>query len=156
MADFVQDIQFDLIVPGQKALTHKTALLNLAQQTADFLNISEKIVFKRLMDKEEIASSAIGNGIALPHLKMRRVRVPFTMMMTLDNDINCETPDGQPINMYCLLISPAEDGPINLRRLSRISRLLKNENLRHRLRETNDRDVMQSLLMDPEGWLLAA
>ena len=156
MTDYIKDIQFDLIVPGVKALTHKQALLNMAQQAADFLNISEKILYSRLMDKEEIASSTIGDGIAIPHLKMRRVRVPFTMMMTMGNDVHHETPDGKPVNIYSLLISPAEDGPLHLRRLSRISRLLRNESLCQRLRDTQDRDVIQSLLIDPEGWTLAA
>ncbi len=156
MSEYVKDIQFDLIIPGIKAISHKQALATIAEHAADYLNISEKILFSRLMDKEEIASSGIGEGVAIPHLKMRRARVPFTMMMTIDKHIRHETPDGQPIDLYCLLISPAEDGPIHLRRLSRISRLLRNESLRSRLRETNDRDVIQSLLIDPEGWMIAA
>lgn len=156
MSEYVKDIQFDLIAPAVKALTHKQALLAMAQQAADYLNISEKILYSRLMDKEAIASSGIGEGVAIPHLKMRRVRVPFTMIMTLDKNVQHETPDGKPIDIYCLVISPMEDGPIHLRRLSRISRLLKNTVLHRRLRETNDRDAIQSLLIDPEGWMLAA
>lgn len=156
MSTYEKDVQFDFIVPGEKVISHKQALLSLAQNASDFLNISEKTLHKRITDKEELSSSTIGNGIAIPHFKMRRIQAPFTMLMTLDREINHESPDGQPIDIYCLLISPMNDGPIHLRRLSRLSRLLKNETLHRRIRETQDREVIRSLLMDPEGWLMAA
>ena len=156
MPSYAKDTQFDLIVPGVKVISHKQALYALAQNAADFLSISEKTLHNRISDKESISNSAIGDGIAIPHFKMRRIQSPFTMLMTTDKAINHETPDGTPIDLYCLLISPLNDGPIHLRRLSRLSRLMKNETLHKRIRETQDRDVIQSLLMDPEGWLLAA
>ena len=157
MSSYIKDIQFNVIVPGTKAISHKQALLTLAQHSAEYLNINEKIVQKRLNDKERISSSAIGEGIAIPHLKMRRVTTPFAMLMTLDKSIDHnEAPDNTPIDLYGFLISPADAGPLHLRRLSRISRLLKSESLRKRIRETSDKDVIQSLLMDPEGWLMAA
>ena len=129
MSTYVKDIQFDLIVPGVRAISHKQALLTMAQNAADFLSISEKTLHDRISGKEEIGNSAIGEGIAVPHFKMRRIQKPFTMLMTLDNEIKHETPDGKPLDLYCLLISPLSDGPIHLRRLSRLSRLLKNETL---------------------------
>lgn len=157
MSDYVKDIQFNLITPGVKAANHKQALLCMAEKAADYLNISDKILYSRLMDKETISSSGIGNGVAIPHLKMRRVRVPFTMLMTLNNEVTCDAPDGRPVDLYGFLISPMEDGPLHLRRLSRISRLLQNEALHKRLRETQDRDVIQSALIDPSGgWMIAA
>lgn len=156
MQTYVKDIQFDLIVPGVKAISHKQALLTMAQKSAEFLNIREKIMIDRIFSKEELGNSAIGDGVAIPHLKMRRVQSPFTMLMTTNNEIRHETPDGEGLDLYCLLISPLNDGPIHLRRLSRLSRLLKNDTLRKRIRETQDHDIIQSLLMDPEGWLMAA
>ncbi|MGH1399569.1 MAG: PTS sugar transporter subunit IIA [Alphaproteobacteria bacterium] len=156
MSNYIKDIQFNLITPNTHMASHKQALLTMAQEAADYLNISEKILLTRIMNKEDIASSSIGDGVAIPHLKMRRARSPFAMLMTLDKPVNGNAIDGKPLDIYSLLISPAEDGPIHLRRLSRISRLLKNKTLHKRLRETKDRDVMQALFIDPEGWLLAA
>jgi len=156
MASYIKDVQFNLIIPNAHIANHKQALLSLAKNAADYLNISEITMLKRITDREVVSNSAIGDGVAIPHIKMRRVQKPFTMLMTLDNAIQHDTPDNKAINLYGLLISPTDDGPIHLRRLSRISRLLKNDALRKRIRETKDRDVIQSLLMDPEGWLMAA
>jgi len=156
MLSYAKDTQFDLIVPGVKVTSHKQALSALAKNASDFLSISEKTLINRISEKESISNSTIGDGIAIPHFKMRRIHSPFTMLMTTDNAINHETPDGAPVDLYCLLISPLSDGPIHLRRLSRLSRLLKNETLHKRINETQDSDVIRSLLMDPEGWLMAA
>lgn len=156
MSDYIRDIQFDLILPQTRALNHKQALLTMARAAADYLSISEKTLLTRIMDKEEIASSAIGDGVAIPHLKMRRARRSFAMLMTLDKPVDGNASDGSLVGIYSLIISPAEDGPIHLRRLSRISRILKNKTLHKRLHETQDREVIQSLFVDPEGWLLAA
>jgi len=156
MPSFENDTQFDLIVPAVKATTHKQALLKMAKEASQFLNISEKRVFTRITEKEQITNSAIGDGIAVPHAKMRRVQSPFTLLMTVDKPIEWNTPDNAPLDLYCLLISPVSDGPVHLRRLSRLSRLLKNQTLHKRIRETKDKDVIQSLLIDPQGWLMAA
>lgn len=156
MSTYEQDIQFDLIIPNAKVTSHRQALTTLAKKTADHLAISEQRLIQRLNDKEQTSSSAIGDGIAIPQLKMRRVRAPFTMLMSVDNEIIHDTPDSKPIDLYCLLISPIDDGPIHLRRLSRLSRLLQNKTLHGRIRETRDRDVIQSLLIDPQGWVMAA
>jgi len=156
MTTYTKDIQFNLVISDIKAANHNQALSELVKNAADFLNISEATLLKRIHDKEEISISTIGEGIAMPHLKMRRIDKPFTMLMTLQDPIHCDTPDGKPVNLYGLLISPADDGPIHLRRLSRISRLLQNQTLRQRIEETADKDVIHSLLMNPEGWLMAA
>ncbi|MFK7838880.1 MAG: PTS sugar transporter subunit IIA [Bdellovibrionales bacterium] len=151
-----KDTQFNLIVPNAKIKTHNDALLMCAEKAAEHLNISQERVLKRINEREDMNNSAIGNGVAIPNVKMRRVQKPFTMLMTLDQDITYDTPDNTPLNMYAFLISPTSDGPIHLRRLSRLSRLLLQDSLRQRIRETKDEEIIQSLLMDPEGWLIAA
>lgn len=157
MSNYIRDIQFNLVLPKAKVIGHKQALLALAQHGADYLNISEKILYQRLSDKEELATSAIGDGVAIPHLKMRRVRTPFAALMTLEKPVKCGgCPDHEPVDIYSLIISPMEDSAMHLRRLSRISRLLKNASLRKRLRETSDSDVMRSMLIDPDGWMSVA
>jgi len=144
MQSYTKDIQFNLIVPNVRISNHKQALSSLAKNAAEYLNISEKTLHTRITEKEKISNSAIGDGIAMPNVKMRRVRTPFTMLMTIDKSIHHETPDNAPITMYGLLISPADDGPIHLRRLSRVSRLLLNESIRTRINETKDKQLTQS------------
>ena len=156
MSSYVKDVQFDLIVPGVRAASKGQVFLNLAQNAADFLNISEKTMLERVTKREGSINSGIGNGIAIPHFKMRRIHKPFTMLMTLESPIRQETPDSIPVDIYCLLISPEKDGPIHLRRLSRLSRMMNNQTLHKRIRETQDRDLIRSLLSNPEGWLMAA
>jgi PTS system nitrogen regulatory IIA component len=79
------------------------------------------------------------------------------MLATLAREIDdFKSADDQPVNLVAFILSPETDGPLHLRRLSRTSRMLKNETLRKRLQEAKDELAIRSLLIDPEGWVLAA
>ncbi len=156
MSSYLKDIQFNKVVPNTKIISHKQALLTLAQHASAATYTPADILLKHLSIKEKNADFSIGDNIAVPHIQLRNITRPFTMLMTSSKDIHHDTPDGKPLHIYALLISPLSDGPIHLRRLSRISRLLKNDILRKKIRETHDEDIIQSLLTDPDGWLMAA
>ena len=55
-----------------------------------------------------------------------------------------------------MVMSPMKDGPLHLRRLARISRLLRNHTLCNQLRQAGDAKEMMDIIMEPESWTLAA
>lgn len=156
MPDYNRDLRFDLIVPQTKAIGPKQAYLVLAKEIAKVTKINESELFDRLTENENLATATIGDGIAMPHMKVRGLEAPFVALMTLDKKLDFKAIDEIPIDMICLVMSPEREGPLHLRRLSRISRLLKNNDLHKKLCEAQDEDVMRAILMNPEGWLLAA
>ncbi len=156
MNDYSSDLHFDAILPRLKIVSNKQALMTFAQQVSKHLDVSEQRVFELLMKKENQTSSGVGNGIAIPHLQVRGAQRPFTVLATLENPVDFKAVDEQPVDLVCLVLSPESDGPLHLRRLSRISRLLMNETLHKKLCEARDEQSIQTLLMDPEGWLMAA
>ena len=111
---------------------------------------------EKVMDKEAFSCSGIGDGVATPNLKVKGLRKPFTILATLRRDVDVAANDEVPVGVVCLVLSPESEGPAHLRRLSRISRALKNAGLYKKIRNTKDADIIQSLFMDPDGWLLAA
>jgi len=153
---YAKDVQFDVIISGAHIISHKQALLTLAQTAAKHIKLPQEQLLQHIIKREENGNSSIGDGIVIPQLKIPYINQSFTMLMTLNKDIEHKTPDGTPVNLYAFVVSPVKDGSLHLRRLSRITRLLKNESLRRRILETHDSNVIQSLLMDPEGWLMAA
>ena len=109
-----------------------------------------------MMDKEKDATSGVGHGVAIPHLKLSGIDKPFTALVSLNNALDFEAPDNKPVDLVCLVISPESDGPLHLRRLSRISRMLHNESLHEKICETDDADAIHALFMAPEEWMMAA
>ncbi len=156
MSDLYRDTQIDYIIHHLNAGSPRHALELLAQDVADKISYQEHSLFQRLIDKEEITSSAIGDGVAIPHLKIRHLENPFTALAVLNRPLDFKALDRKSVDLICLVLSPERDGPLHLRKLSRISRMFKNKELCDRIREAKDEQAVRSLLIGPEGWMLAA
>jgi PTS system nitrogen regulatory IIA component len=149
-------IQLDLALPGIKATSSQQALKIIAQQCAKKLKYPEQKLVEKLCEKENLSPSGIGDGVAIPHLKSKGISRRLIALASLDEPVDFSAMDGQPADLICVLLSPEADGPLHLRGLSRISRIMKNEQMCQKLRETKDAETMRALFHNPEGWLLAA
>ncbi len=156
MNDYSSDLHFNIVLPRLKIIAQKQIFMAFAKEACKHLNVSEENVFELLIDQEAQSSSGVGYGVAIPHLQVRGPQKPFTILATLEQAIDFNAADSQPADLVCLVLSPESDGPLHLRRLSRISRLLMNETLHRKLCEARDEQSIRALLVDPEGWLMAA
>lgn len=156
MNAYSRDLQFDVVLPRLKVVSYKQVLLEFSRRAEKHLGISARALFDLLQEKENEATSGVGEGVAIPTLQVRGPQQAFTMLVTLERPVECNAVDNQPVDVVCLVLSPENEGPFHLRRLSRVSRLLKNETLHSKLRDAHDVEAMRALLIDPEGWLLAA
>jgi PTS system nitrogen regulatory IIA component len=156
MSPIIRDIQTDLIIPNLKASNTRQIFLALANEVAIRTSIPADIIFEELMTKEQKSTSGIGDGVAIPHLRLRGLNEPIMMLVRLDEKVNFNSNDGQDVDMVFLLISPESDGPLHLRRLARVSRVLKNDTLTSQLRKATDAYAMRALFMAPDSWLMAA
>jgi PTS system nitrogen regulatory IIA component len=106
-------------VPGADA----TAVLRSAIDCIDFLpDDSRDELFEKLIERERLASTGIGNGIAIPHPRNPLSRAPERPVITtcfLENPVNFNAIDDQPVFVFFLLISPTIKDHLHL--LSRLS-----------------------------------
>jgi PTS system nitrogen regulatory IIA component len=151
-----QNMHVDLILPRVKAATAKQVFEILSAAVADSLKCSQQRVFEEFSEKHKVENFSIGGGVCIPHLKMRGTRMPLVILATTEKPVDLNAPDDQPVNIVCALISPEEEGQRHLQNLSKIARMLKNASLAQKLRDAADADTMRFLLINPEGWLLAA
>lgn len=149
-------IQVDTALPRIHASHLLQTFQILAREMSKISGVSERHLLDGIVDTESQDSSTIGKGVAIPHFQSSAIPRRFVAIATLDKAIHMDTPDNKAVDLICLLLSPESDGPIHLRGLSRISRLLRNEELCQVLRETKDGDAMKALFVNPEGWLMAA
>lgn len=150
------DIHFDAVLPRIGAGSARQVLSILAHEAAKKTCVSASFLFWNLWENEHLEPSGIGDSVAVAQLQIAGPQKAIKILATLKHGVDFGACDGLPVDLACLVISPAGDGPLHLRRLSRVSRLLKNDILHKRLLEANDSDAIRSLLIDPEGWLLAA
>lgn len=96
-------------------------------------NLSDKAEFtKGIMAREEEGTTAVGEGIAIPHCKSSAVKKAGLAVITSENGIEYGAPDGKPSNLLFMIAAP-EDGDLHLEMLSRLMTLLMDLNLRKEL-----------------------
>ncbi len=82
------------------------------------------------MQREKLGSTAVGNGIAIPHGKMPGLTRLFGLFARLDRPVDFEALDNQPIDLVFLLLAPEGAGADHLKALARIARLLRDPDRR--------------------------
>ncbi len=113
-------------------------------------------VYAQLMHFEKQSSSAIGGGVVIPHLKSTPLTTPVSLLTTLKSPIEMESDDGRPIDICALILSPENDGNLHLQRLSRITRLLRDEELCQTLRTQETDESLRAVFQDLNPVRIAA
>ncbi len=113
----------------------KTDLLN---QVVDLLKDAPEVedleaVRKAIFEREEMMSTGVGKGLALPHAKTPAVTDTVVALATLDEPVDFDAIDNEPVRIVFLLVGPPEARSLHIRLLSRISRLMNREIFRERL-----------------------
>ncbi len=105
-------------------------------------NITDKTVFREgIVAREESGSTAIGEGIAIPHAKNKAVKKPGLAAMTVPEGVDYDALDGQPSNLFFMIAAPEAGADVHLEVLSRLSMLLMDENFRAALLAAKDIDA---------------
>ncbi|MCW9706665.1 PTS sugar transporter subunit IIA [Fodinibius salsisoli] len=104
---------------------------------------SEKIL-KAVIEREEIMSTGVGKGLAIPHGKTAAVEQTYAAFAVLKEPVDYEAIDHKPVNMVFLLVGPQSSNSLHIKMLSRISRLMNNSDFRKRLREcTTSEEIIE-------------
>jgi nitrogen PTS system EIIA component len=113
----------------------KTAVLEeMAKQLADSSSgLDPAQVLRVLQDREKISTTAIGEGVAIPHGKLPTVENISGLFARSLQGVDFASLDGEPTYLFFTLIAPQDAAADHLKALARISRLLKDPDLRHRL-----------------------
>ena len=107
-------------------------------------------VLDRVLKREAMMSTGIGNGIAIPHGKARAIDRLVAACGISRSGIEFDSVDGQPATLFILLVSPEDVGGPHVKVLANISRLLKDEGVREALRNADSSDTFLSLLREFE------
>jgi len=82
-------------------------------------------VIDKLEQRESLGTTALGEGVAIPHCKVKWVNNPIVLVGIARQGVPFEAPDGRPVNIFFLLITSLEDPSLNLQILALIAQLIK-------------------------------
>jgi len=113
-----------------EATDKEEVLEELVNGLADTKSLSDKkAILKSLIDRENLGSTGIGQGIAIPHGKTDKVNELIAYMGISHKGVNFEALDGESVHIFFLLLAPKESAGPHLKALARISRLLRDNHL---------------------------
>ena len=134
------------VLPKLQVRSKNHLLKELARATAARIGLSHRDVFQPLLDRERLGSTGMGSGVALPHARAAGVKRIHGLFARLAQPIAYESPDDQPVDLVFMLLAPEEKDAEHLKALARVSRLMRNEEVRAGLRGTVDAEAMYAIL----------
>jgi mannitol/fructose-specific phosphotransferase system IIA component (Ntr-type) len=108
-------------------------------------------VLRAVEEREAVLSTGIGGGIAIPHGKVGNVGSLILAAGVAPEGVDFEALDGQPVELFFLLIGPESAAGEHVKALSRISRLLRRETFRIRLAAAGSPQQFYEILREAEA-----
>ncbi len=129
--DMLSDKSF---LVNYEASSKKNVLDELSKLAEKDIKIDSRILLEALTKREKLGSTAVGNGIAIPHANCPDIDKPKVFVALLSNSLDFNANDDQPVDIIFLLLAPDNSGSEHLQALALVSRLLRNKELTTKLR----------------------
>lgn len=137
----------ECVILDMQATSKETALRELASTAADrYPHLDQQHLYSVLMEREQIGSTGVGNGVAIPHGKidgLDEIILCFGRSLT---GINFDAIDNRPVYLFALLLSPVNIATEYLKALASVSNILKQEKHRTDLLECSTPEEIESIL----------
>jgi len=130
--EVIKELVDALITAGEIEKRHKTKLIDA------------------LMARESLGSTAIGQGIAIPHAKCDCVENLLGAFGLSRKGVDFDSLDGEPAHIFFLLVAPQDSAGPHLKALARISRLLKDKYFRDSLRSSGDEKSVIKIITEED------
>ena len=124
----------DALLINFDGTSKKQVLEELTKLAETKLGLNSRALLENLIKREKLGSTAVGNGIAIPHANVPDIDKPHVFVSTLINGLDFNSTDDLPVDIIFLLIAPDNKGSEHLQALALISRLLRNKELTTKLR----------------------
>lgn len=145
-------IRRDLVIPDLASKSKLGVLEELARHLARHSDKLDAAQLTRvLVEREELASTAIGEGVAIPHGKVAQIGEIKACLGRARAGIDFGSMDGQPTYLFFVMVAPENSTGAHLKALARISRVFKDASFRKRLLEAPDADAMYEIIQQEDA-----
>lgn len=138
-----QNVLLDLDVGSKKRVFEHAGLLFENNH-----HIARSQVFDSLFAREKLGSTGLGQGIAIPHGRLKSLREAVGAMIRMREPIPFDAPDGLPVNLIFVLLVPERATDVHLQILSELAQMFSDKPFRDRLLSASTADAMQRLIAE--------
>lgn len=124
----IEDKQFD-----------KASLLrDLSDRAATAVGLEPELVLAEVMKRENLGSTGLGQGIAIPHTRLADLEQTFSLLVRLVHPVNFDATDGEPVDIVFFLLLPHSQAQAQLNSLACVARSLRDPAIQSDLRKAAD------------------
>jgi nitrogen PTS system EIIA component len=139
----------DCVFPNMECHSKKDALDTLAKTIANSDNsISQPEVFDCLIARERLGSTGLGNGIAIPHGRLKNGKKTLAAFIQLDSGVEYDAVDKIPVDLLFALIVPEDSTEEHLQTLATLAEMFSNTETIQKLRQSDSPADIYSILTD--------
>ncbi len=139
----VQNVVLDLNVSSKKRVFEHAGLMFENNH-----HVARSQVFDSLFAREKLGSTGLGQGIAIPHGRIKGLKEAVGAMIRMREPIAFDAPDGQPVNLIFVLLVPERATDLHLQILSELAQMFSDSAFRDRLLQAASAEAMHRLLAE--------
>ena len=134
-----------------KTANKKQLLQEIANIASEHTGVSNMNIAKSLQQREILGPTGIGNGVAIPHVKIKGLTKIYGVFSSLERPIDFEAADKQPVDLIFTLLAPENNkGTEHLKALAMVSRVFSDKNIRSKLRSSENTESLFAILTSSE------
>lgn len=134
-------IFLNVTVPDREAL-----FVFLSERAGELGLVNTRLCTKALHIREELGSTGLGNGIAIPHARIDGLDHVVGLLATLSRPIDFEAVDQEPVDLVMMLLMPEQSGGDQIKALSRIAKVARDEPAVNALRNASSVEDVSNIL----------
>ncbi len=147
----VERVALGVTAASKKQLFQDLASLLIAG-TPELESFAARDIVNPALERERLGSTGVGHGVGLPHARVAGINRVYAAFIRLETPLDYESIDDRPVDLAAMIIAPEDAGGAHLRALAQLSRQLRRNYTRERLRAAPDvQSLYISLLGDAKS-----
>jgi PTS system nitrogen regulatory IIA component len=139
------------VLGRESLLSKKRVFERAAEAMGAALGLSSETVYRALLAREKLGSTAIGEGIAIPHCRINECSEAAGCLVTLQEPIDYGSADGNGVDVIFVLLVPEEATEAHLKLLAALARSFSSAEVRDCVRQTQDPEALKHLLLSGDA-----
>lgn len=136
----LSNVVADLDASSKKRVFEQAGLLFENNQ-----GVARSMVFDSLFARERLGSTGLGQGIAIPHGRIKGLKEAAGAFMRLSTPVQFDAPDGRPVNLLFVLLVPEQANETHLQLLSELAQMFSDRSFREQLLDAPDAAALHAL-----------
>ena len=143
-----QGVLIDVHATSLKQLFQEVSRCLVENAAAAGITLVDRDIINAALERERLGSTGVGNGVAVPHARLENLEKVMTVFTRLETPLEFKAVDDRPVDLVVFILAPENAGSAHLRALAKVSRLLRSQDMRQRLRAAPSAEAVFALISD--------